>query len=117
LAVLEKLYQKYNGKIEIIGVPTNNFMGQTPESDEGVAEFCKLKKVTFPVTKKYSVKKGEDQVPLYKYLISQKKGQSPIKWNFEKFLVDGNGKVVKNFSPGTDPLDKDLTGEIDKILK
>ena len=97
---LEKLYKAYSNKLVIVGFPANNFGGQEPGSNNEIAEFCKKNYgVTFPMAAKVSVK-GEDMAPIYKYIVglAQEKGFSdPIKWNFTKFLFDGNGKFLTVF--------------------
>jgi glutathione peroxidase len=110
---LEKLYKQYKGKLVIIGFPANNFGGQEPGSNAEIGEFCKKNYgVTFPMAEKVSVT-GEDIHPLFKYLTeeAQKLGtQEPvIKWNFTKFLVDENGKLVKVFPSKVKPLSEEIT--------
>ena len=108
---LEQLYKKYQGKLVVIGFPANNFGGQEPGSNEEISAFCKRNYgVTFPMAAKISVK-GEDMSPLYKYLVNeaQKKGfADPVKWNFTKFLIDEEGKLVTVFSHKTKPLSEDV---------
>src|SRR3978361_1350531 len=94
---LEKLYEKYKDKLVIIGFPANNFGSQEPGSNGEIQEFCKKNYgVSFPMSEKVSVK-GDDIAPLFKYLVdeAEKMGvKDPIKWNFTKFLVDENGKLL-----------------------
>src|SRR4249919_2701628 len=94
---LEKLYEKYKDKLVIVGFPANNFGAQEPGSNTEIEEFCKKNYgVTFPMSEKVSVK-GDDIHPLFKYLVgeAQKLGETdPIKWNFTKFLLDENGKLI-----------------------
>ncbi len=108
---LEQLYQKYKGKLVIVGFPANNFMGQEPGSNEEIAEFCKKNYgVTFPMAAKISVK-GKDMAPLYKYLEEEakKKGfDNPVTWNFGKFLVNEKGELIATFSPKTKPMSDDI---------
>lgn len=111
---IEKLYNQYKGKVEVLGVPSNDFGGQTPESDKGVVEFCKRNYgVTFPIMRK-TVVKGSDSHPLFKELAKINKEE--IKWNFEKFLFDKNGKLVKTFTSAVDPLAKELVDSIKESL-
>ncbi len=111
---IEKLYNTYKDKVAILGVPSNDFGGQTPESDEGVVEFCKRNYgVTFPIMRK-TVVKGKDSHPLFQELAKLNKEE--IKWNFEKFLFDKNGKLVKKFSSAVDPLSNDLVSNIKGAL-
>ena len=96
-ADLEALYQKYKDKLVIIGFPANNFASQEPGTNAEIKEFCtKNYGVTFPMAAKVSVK-GDDIHPLFRYLVSEaaKIGVTdPIKWNFTKFLLDENGKLI-----------------------
>lgn len=110
---LEKLYQTYKDKIVVIGFPANNFKNQEPDSNEKIEEFCRKDKgVTFPIAKKISVN-GDDIHPLFKYLVEEaKKINSPepvIQWNFTKFLVDENGKLVRVFRHKVEPMSPDIT--------
>jgi glutathione peroxidase len=110
---LQKLYDQYKDKLVIIGFPANNFGGQEPGSNEEIGEFCKKNYgVTFPMAEKVSVT-GEDIHPLFKYLTEEAKKlgtQDPvIKWNFTKFLVDENGKLVKVFPSKVKPLSEEIT--------
>jgi len=94
---LEKLYETHKDKLVIIGFPANNFMSQEPGTNSEIQEFCKKNYgVSFPMSGKVSVK-GDDIDPLFKYLVAEadKIGvKDPIKWNFTKFLVDENGKLL-----------------------
>lgn len=103
---LEELYKKYNAQgFEILDFPCNQFAGQAPGSNEEIHEFCTLKyKTTFDQFAKIDVN-GKDESPLYTYLKSKKGGicGRRIKWNFTKFLVDREGKVVARFAPTTTP--------------
>jgi glutathione peroxidase len=103
---LEALYEKFKDKgLEILDFPCNQFANQAPGNDEEIHQFCTLKyNTTFPRFKKIEVN-GENESPLYTYLKSQQKGKfgSKIKWNFTKFLVDREGKVIDRFGPATTP--------------
>ncbi|KAF8520261.1 glutathione peroxidase [Hysterangium stoloniferum] len=104
---LQALYEKYKEKdFVILGFPSNQFGGQEPGTDEQIAEFCvKNHGVTFPLMKKSDVN-GDATNDVYKYLKDQKSGLlglSRIKWNFEKFLVDKEGKVVNRWASTTTP--------------
>jgi glutathione peroxidase len=97
---------------EILGFPSNQFGGQEPGSNEQIKEFaCTRFKAEFPLFDKINVN-GQNQAPLYKYLKSHKGGLlgNSIKWNFTKFLVDKNGKVVERYAPITSPskIEKDI---------
>lgn len=119
LEELEALYQKYKEKgLVVLGVPTNDFGGQTPEDDKGMAEFCSKKyKVTFPLLTKKSII-GKDKRELYKYLTEKtsKDIQGFVGWNFVKFIVNKKGEVVYRFSPSVKPTDKELTSKIESVL-
>lgn len=108
---LEALYQKYKGKLVIVGFPANNFGAQEPGSNTEIKEFCtKNYGVTFPMAEKVSVK-GDDVAPIYKYLSEQAaaKGMAdPVKWNFGKFLLDENGNLIATFSPRTSPMSEEI---------
>jgi glutathione peroxidase len=94
---LEEVYQKYQGTLVIIGFPANNFLNQEPGSAAEIRKFCTENYgVTFPMMEKISVK-GKDMAPLYKWLTSKEKNgvmDSEVKWNFQKYLIDENGKLV-----------------------
>jgi len=109
---LEKLYEQYKDKLVIIGFPANNFGGQEPGSNGEIQEFCKKNYgVSFPMSEKVSVK-GDDIAPLFKYLVgeAEKMGvQDPIKWNFTKFLLDENGKLIAVIHNKVSPLSEDVT--------
>ncbi len=106
-AQLEELYNKYSGKnFVIIGFPANNFLSQEPGSNTQIREFCtKNYGVTFPMMAKISVK-GKDIDPLYHWLTSKEENglmDAPVKWNFQKFMIDENGKLVGMVPPGDLP--------------
>ncbi len=112
---LENLYEKYQDKgFVILGFPSNDFLWQEPGSDQEIKQFCELNyKVKFPLFSKIKVKKGKDQAELYKYLTSPETNpgfDGDIEWNFQKFLVNKEGKVVKRYSPRTTPeeIEKEL---------
>ena len=108
---LEDLYKQYSSKLVIVGFPANNFGGQEPGTNSDINNFCKKNYgVTFIMASKVSVK-GSDIDPLFKWLTTQENPDftGDIRWNFEKFLLDENGKLIHRFRSGTNPLDKDLT--------
>lgn len=111
-ADLQKLHEKYPENLVIVGFPANNFGGQEPGSNDEIKSFCqKNYGVTFPMAGKVSVK-GKDIHPLFKYLTQEAKKigvDEPIKWNFTKFLVDENGKLVGVYDSKVNPLDDDIT--------
>ncbi|MFZ4463003.1 MAG: glutathione peroxidase [Bacteroidales bacterium] len=109
---LEALYKKYGGdKFVIIGFPANNFLSQEPGTDAEIKTFCTLNYgVSFPIMSKISVK-GSDQHPLYKWLTTKDLNgveDSNVQWNFQKFLIDENGKLVNVISPKTDPMSPEI---------
>lgn len=112
---LQSLYDKYKGQgFVIVGVPANNFGGQEPGTNEEIQTFCSRNyNVSFPLTSKVSVK-GDDMTPLYGYL-TQTGGD--VKWNFTKFLVDKNGKVVERFESKVTPESAEVTSAVEKALK
>jgi len=106
-AQLEELYTKYgSGNFIIIGFPANNFLWQEPGTNDQIKEFCTVNYgVTFPMMAKISVK-GKDMDPLYKWLTSKKENgvmDAPVKWNFQKFMIDENGHLVGMVPPGDLP--------------
>jgi glutathione peroxidase len=118
---LEALYEKHEKDgFVIIGIPANEFGKQEPGTNEEIEKFCKSKySVTFPMMSKVVVK-GEGIDPLYKYLTAQDTKPAPagdITWNFEKFLVGKDGKVVARFAPRTKPDDPKLVAAIEAELK
>ena len=94
---LEEMYRKYEDELVIIGFPANNFANQEPGTASEIRQFCTDKYgVTFPLMEKISVK-GNDMHPLYKWLTSKDKNgvmDSEVKWNFQKYLIDEDGKLV-----------------------
>ncbi|RLM69944.1 putative glutathione peroxidase 2 isoform X1 [Panicum miliaceum] len=114
---LNVLYDKYRTQgLEILAFPCNQFAGQEPGSNEDIQEtVCTRFKAEFPIFDKINVN-GKDAVPLFKYLKSQKGGflGDGIKWNFTKFLVDKDGKVVGRYAPTTSPLK--IENDIQKLL-
>ena len=120
-SALESTYRKYKDQgLVVVGFPANNFMSQEPGTNAEIKQFCRNKyDVTFPMYSKISVK-GEDQAPLYKFLTANSSDPSyggEIKWNFTKFLVDRNGKVIARFEPATTPNSSEVTTAIESALK
>jgi glutathione peroxidase len=112
---LEKLYETYKSQgFVIAGFPANNFGAQEPGTDAEIQTFCKSKYgVTFPMFPKISVK-GADQASLYKFLTGT---GGEIQWNFTKFLVDRNGKVLRRFEPDVEPESPEVISAIEAALK
>ena len=109
---LQKLYEKYGDKkFVIIGFPANNFGQQEPGTDAEIEEFCtKNYGVTFPMMSKISVK-GGDMAPLYKWLTSKSENgvlDSEVTWNFQKYLIDEKGNLVKTVAPKIKPDDDQI---------
>ncbi len=104
---LEKLYQQYNKQgLEILGFPCNQFGQQDPGSNDEIQEFCQLNYgVSFPMHAKIDVN-GPTTHPLFQHLKSEAPGilgSQKIKWNFTKFLINREGKVLQRFAPATKP--------------
>jgi glutathione peroxidase len=104
---LQKLYESYKDKgVEVLAFPCNQFGAQEPGDEKEIASFCSLNYgVSFPMFAKVDVN-GDGAHPLYKFLKKEKKGiagSEAIKWNFTKFLVDGDGKVIARFGPQDTP--------------
>ena len=111
---LEKLYEQNKGKLVIIGFPANNFGGQEPGTNQEIKSFCsKNYNVSFLMAEKVSVK-GSDISPLFKWLIAQENPdfKGDIGWNFEKILLDENGKVIRRYKSKVKPLDAAITGAL-----
>lgn len=118
---LEAVYEKYKDQgFVIVGFPANNFMAQEPGTNEEIKTFCSTKyNVKFPLYSKISVK-GDDKAPLYQFLTdstANPKTGGEIKWNFTKFLVDRNGKVIARFESPVKPESPEVTSAIEKALK
>jgi glutathione peroxidase len=106
-ADLQKLYETYGGdKFVIIGFPENNFMNQEPGTNDEIQNFCKVNYgVSFQMMAKVSVK-GKDINPIYKWLTEKSENgvlDAPVTWNFQKFMIDENGRVVASASPKEKP--------------
>jgi len=114
---LESLYEKYRARgFEVLAFPANNFGAQEPGSNEEIAKFCSLTyDVSFPLFAKISVK-GKDIAPLYAWLTTDSGYPGDIGWNFTKFLVGPDGKVVGRFDSRTDPLDAKLVAKLEGLL-
>ncbi len=104
---LEKLYEEFKSTgFTIIAFPANNFREQEPGTDSEIKEFCTVNYgVTFPIMSKISVV-GDDMAPLYRWLTQKSQNgvmDAPVSWNFQKFMVDENGTLVKMIPPKEDP--------------
>lgn len=113
---LQKLYTKYHDKLIIVGFPANNFGEQEPGNNAEIKAFCqKNYGVSFPMAAKVSVR-GDDIDPLFKWLINEPNPDftGDIKWNFEKFLFDENGKLIHRFRSKAEPLGDAIVQAIEK---
>ncbi|TXR70038.1 glutathione peroxidase [Bacillus sp. AY18-3] len=115
---LQEVYDKYKDQgLEVLGFPCNQFGGQEPGTEADITSFCELNYgVNFPMFAKIDVK-GDKAHPLYTYMTEQAPGllgMKAVKWNFTKFLIGKDGKVVGRFAPQTKPVDLEV--EIEKVL-
>lgn len=115
---LEELYKEFkNSGLVILGFPCNQFGAQEPGNESEIQQFCSLTyDVSFPIMSKINVN-GSDSAPIYDFLKSSAPGllgTEMIKWNFTKFLVGKDGKVIKRYAPNTEP--KDIASDIKKAL-
>lgn len=113
---LEALYREYKDDgLMIIGFPANDFMSQEPGTNEEIAEFCQRNYgVSFPMMAKISVK-GKQMHPVYAFLTQKSQNglsDNEVEWNFQKYLIDENGKLVKVISPRTKPTDPEIVNWI-----
>ncbi|MDO6389203.1 glutathione peroxidase [Pontibacter sp. BT731] len=113
-ADLQKLHETHGDKVVILGFPANNFGGQEPGSEEEIAAFCqKNYGVTFQMMEKVSVK-GDDQHPLYQWLAKNSPNHEEPSWNFSKYLIDENGKVVAFYPSKVKPMGEEILAAIQK---
>lgn len=117
---LEAVYEKYKDRgFVIVGIPANNFGAQEPGTNQEIKTFCQTKySVTFPMMSKVSVK-GDNKTPLYQFLTDttanlQTGGE--IKWNFTKFLIGPDGRVLARFEPAVTPDSPEVTAAIEKAI-
>lgn len=115
---LEAMYLKYKpAGLEVLGFPSNDFGHQEPGTEKEIKDFCDRNyHVTFDMFAKSDVV-GDKISPLYKYLSTESGFDGPVTWNFGKFLVGKDGKVVARFGPRVQPDDKDLVAAVEKALK
>ncbi len=117
---LQKLYEKYEDKLVVIGVPCNQFGSQEPGSSNEIEQFCEFNYgVTFPMTEKIDVK-GSQQHPLYKWLTNKSKNgkkSSSVKWNFQKYLIDENGAFVDYYLSITKPTSNRILKHLEVTTK
>lgn len=116
---LQKIYEEFKDQgLVIVGFPANNFKGQEPGTEEDIKQFCTLNYgVTFPMTSKVSVV-GDDQDALFSFLTSQPNidFEGDIKWNFEKFLINKEGKLIRRFRSASKPDSEEVVSAIKELL-
>lgn len=113
-AGLQELATKYADKVVVVGFPANNFGGQEPGSNDEIIAFCEKNfGVTFPLAEKTSVK-GDDISPLFNYLTTADNPDftGEINWNFEKFLIDEEGRLIHRFRSKVEPMSTELTSKL-----
>lgn len=112
---LQELYSKFGEKLVVIGFPCNQFLGQEPGSNEEIADFCeKNYGVSFPISTKIDVK-GKNQHPIYKWLTSKSENgleDSSVAWNFHKYLIGPDGKLIAGFGSRVEPMSSEITSLI-----
>lgn len=112
---LEALYKKNQDRLVIIGFPANNFLSQEPGSNADIQEFCKKNYgVTFPMAAKISVK-GNNIAPIYKWLCHKAENgvmNAKVSWNFNKFLLDENGKLIGHFKSKVKPMSEEIISKL-----
>ena len=115
---LQAIFEQYRDRgFTVLGFPANDFMGQEPGTDAEIAAFCEANyNVTFPLFSKISVK-GEEMHPLYRELTTMPDPiGGDVGWNFQKYLVDREGRVVAKFGPRTAPDAPEVTAAIESLL-
>ena len=114
---LEKLYSDYKDRgLVVLGVPCNQFAGQEPGAEAEIKDFCETRfGVDFPLTAKADVK-GETAHPFYKWAKAELGEPAEPVWNFHKILIGKDGQAIRAFGPRTEPLDAEVTGEIERAL-
>jgi len=114
---LQELYDKYSEKgLVVLGVPSNQFGGQEPGSNNEIKDFCETNfNITFPMTTKIDVK-GENAHPIYLWAKENYGNAAVPKWNFHKILINKQGKIEDTYSSFTKPMSKKLTSKIEEIL-
>ena len=114
---LEALYDRYRARgFEVLAFPANDFMGQEPGSNDEIKTFCTTRfKTSFPLFAKVSVK-GKNMTPLYQWLTASSPFPGDIPWNFTKFLVAPDGRVIARFGPRTKPEDAEVISALEPIL-
>ncbi len=112
---LQELYEYHKDKVEVVGLPCNDFAAQEPGTPEEITQFCQINYgVTFPLTEKVSIL-GANPHPLYNFLMHKElngHSDSEVKWNFQKYLIDENGNLVAVIHPQVEPLSEEVLGLI-----
>ena len=115
---LQQLQQQYEGRLQVIGFPANDFKEQEPDGDAAIATFCQVNfGVTFPLAKRSSVAKGAAQHPVFQWLTQKEKNGWNDKgpsWNFSKYLVNEQGVLTHYFDPAIAPLSNDVIQAIER---
>jgi glutathione peroxidase len=115
---MEELYKKYAAQgLAVLAFPANEFGAQEPGADAQIKEFCRTKySISFDLFSKIVVK-GKGVHPLYEFLTTRSGFNGEIPWNFAKFVVSKDGRVAARFGPDSEPMDKDVVGKIEELLK
>ncbi|MEE2745605.1 MAG: glutathione peroxidase [Pseudomonadota bacterium] len=114
---LQKVWSKYKSQgLVVLGTPSNDFGGQEPKNEKEIKQFCEVNfNVDFPLTHKIHVK-GKDAHPFYKWAATKMGFMAVPRWNFHKYLIDADGKLVDWFSSATSPSSKKVTNAIEALL-
>ena len=113
---LQELYLKYSNKdFEILAFPCNQFGAQEPGSNEEIKEFCEGYQISFPLFAEGPVR-GSDKQEVFRFLTEQSGMDGEIRWNFEKFLLDRDGNLVRRYRSGQDPDEDPLLTQIETLL-
>ena len=117
-ADLQKLSQDYANQVVVLAVPCNQFGSQEPGSEKEIKTFCESKfDITFPMTEKVNVK-GKNQHPVYAWLTNKEQNgldNFQVSWNFNKFLINVEGKLIAYFKSGVNPLDEQIIEKLKRI--
>ena len=113
---LEELHENFKDKLQIIGLPCNDFAGQEPGTEQEIANFCEVNfGVSFPLTSKVKIK-GEHPDAIYEFLTKKELNgysDSQVEWNFQKYLLDESGHLINIFAPPVDPLSDEILKAIE----
>ncbi len=113
---LQELYEQFQDQVTIVGFPSNDFGGQEPGSDQEIQAFCSLRYgVTFPMTTKIRIK-GSEAHPVYQWLTQKERNgvaDSEVRWNFQKYLLDESGRLVRSLPSSVSPLDEAILQWLD----